>query len=140
MAEAQAWARSQAIPHSEVQRARLVLMLHEQPNLHSPEAARRLGQSTSWVCKWRRRWVEQGFSLADAPRPGRLQQFADWVLALVIAIACELPGRLGLPLSRHFASSVWEVVRGEGVTISLRTVQRILARHHLKPWPRIPAT
>ena len=26
------------------------------------------------------------------------------------------------------------VVRGEGVAISPRTVQRILARHHLKPW------
>jgi hypothetical protein len=86
------------------------------------------------VCKWRRRWVEQGFSLQDAPRPGRPQQFADWVWALVIAIACELPSRCGLPLGRHFASSVWQVVREEGVVISLRTVQRMLARHHLKPW------
>ena len=132
--EARAWARSQAVPHGEVQRARLALLLHEHPDIRSPEAARCLAQSTSWVCKWRRRWVEQGFSLQDAPRPGRRPQFADWVLALVIAIACELPSRLGLPLSRHFASSVWQVVREEGVVISLRTVQRILARHHLKPW------
>jgi len=134
IAQARAWACSQALPHAEVQRARLALLLHEQPDLRSPEAARRLGQSASWVCKWRRRWVEAGFSLRDAPRPGRRPQFADWVLALVIAIACELPSRLGLPLSRHFGSSVWQVVRGEGVVISLRTVQRILARHHLKPW------
>jgi transposase len=134
LAEARAWACSQALPHSEVQRARLVLLLNEQPDLPSPEAARRLGQSTAWVCKWRRRWVEQGFTLQDAPRPGRRPQFADWVLALVIAIACELPSRLGLPLSRHFASSVRQVVRTEGVTISVRSVQRILARHHLKPW------
>lgn len=134
IAQAQSWASSQALPHAEVQRARLTLLLHEQPDLRSPEAARRLGQSTSWVCKWRRRWVEQGFSLGDAPRPGRRRQFADWVWALVIAIACELPSRRGLPLSRHFASSVWQVVCGEGVVISLRTVQRILARHHLKPW------
>jgi transposase len=111
-----------------------VLLLYEQPNLRSPEAARRLGQSTSWVCKWRRRWVEQGFSLGDARRPGRPQQFADWVRALVIAIACELPSRRGLPLSCHFASSIRQVVQGEGVVISLRTVQRILASHHLKPW------
>src|ERR1041385_7467516 len=85
------------------------------------------------VCKWRRRWVEQGFSLQDAPRPGRPSQFPDWVWALVIAVACELPSRLDLPLSRHFASSVWQVVRAENVVISLRTVQRMLARHHLKP-------
>ena len=52
----------------------------------------------------------------------------------MIAIACELPSRCGLPLSRHFASSVWQVARGEGAVISLRSVQRILARHHLKPW------
>jgi hypothetical protein len=134
IAQAQSWACSQALPHAQVRRARLALLLHEQPDLRSPEAARRLGQSTSWVCKWRRRWVEEGFSLGDAPRPGRPRQFADWVWALVIAIACELPSRRGLPLSRHFASSVWQVVCGEGVVISLRTVQRILARHHLKPW------
>ena len=54
--------------------------------------------------------------------------------ALVIAVACELPNRLDLPLNRHFASSVWRVVRDEDVAISLRTVQRMLARHHLKPW------
>jgi hypothetical protein len=117
-----------------VQRARLVLLLHEQPDLRSPQAARRLGQSTAWVCKWRQRWVEQGFSLQDAPRPGRPSPFPDWVWALVIAVACELPSRLGLPLSRHFASSVWQVVRAENVVISLRSVQRMLARHHLKPW------
>ena len=134
IAQARSWACSQALPHAEVQRARLALLLHEQPDLRSPQAARRLGQSTAWVCKWRRRWVEQGFSLQDASRPGRPPQFPDWVWALVIAVACELPGRLGLPLSRHFASSVWQVVRAENVVISLRTVQRMLAHHHLKPW------
>jgi DDE superfamily endonuclease/homeodomain-containing protein len=134
IAQARSWACSQALPHAEVQRARLVLLLHEQPDMRSPQAARRLGQSAAWVCKWRRRWVEQGFRLQDAPRPGRPSQFQDWVWALVIAIACELPSRFDLPLSRHFASSVWRVVRDERVAISLRTVQRMLARHHLKPW------
>jgi transposase len=117
-----------------VQRARLALLLHERPDLRSPEAARRLGQSPSWVRHWRRRWATEGLTLQDAPRRGRRSPFPDWVRALVIAIACELPGQLELPLSRHFASSVWRVVRDEGVVIGLRTVQRILARHHLKPW------
>lgn len=121
-------------PHGEVQRARLALLLHEQPELRSPEAARRLGQSTSWVRHWRQRWATEGFTLQDAPRQGRRSSFPDWVRALVIAIACELPSQLDLPLSRHFGSSVWRVVRDEGVVIGLRTVQRILARHHLKPW------
>lgn len=134
IAQARAWATSQALPHGEVQRARLALLLHERPDLRSPEAARRLGQSASWVREWRRRWATEGLRLQDASRAGRCSPFPDWVRALVIAIACELPGQLDLPLSRHFASSVWRVVLEEGVAISLRSVQRILARHHLKPW------
>jgi hypothetical protein len=52
----------------------------------------------------------------------------------VIAVACELPSQRDLPLSRHFATSIHEVVRGEGVAMSLRSVQRILAEDALKPW------
>lgn len=120
--------------HARVQRARLVLILHQQPAISSPAAARQLGRSASWVRKWRRRWATQGFSLGEAPRPGRPLRFPDWVRALVIAIACELPRQRGLPLGRHFASSVWQVVKQEGIRISLRTVQRMLAKDHLKPW------
>lgn len=120
--------------HALVQRARLVLLLHRQPALTSPAAARELGQSASWVCKWRRRWVTAAFSLEDASRPGRRPLFSDLVRAMVIAIACELPSQRGLHLSRHFATSVWQVAVQEGVAMSLRTVQRILAKDHLKPW------
>jgi hypothetical protein len=52
----------------------------------------------------------------------------------VIAVACELPSQRGLPLSRHSAASIHEVVKAEGVPMSLRTVQRILAEDALKPW------
>lgn len=134
IAQAQSWACSQSLPHAEVQRARLLLLLHEQPDLRSPQAARRLGQSASWVCKWRRRWVEEGFSLQDTRRRGRPRRILDWMRALVIAVACELPAQRGLALSRHFASSIWQVVAGEGVPISLRSVQRILKANALKPW------
>jgi hypothetical protein len=54
--------------------------------------------------------------------------------ALVIAVACELPSQRQLPLSRHSASSIHEVVTAEGLAMSLRTVQRILAEDTLKPW------
>jgi len=99
-----------------VQRARLALLLHEQPDLRSPQAARRLGQSTAWVCKWRRRWVEQAFSLQDASRPGRPPQFPDWVWALVIAVACELPSRLSLRqlVNRSHDDNGWALERGHG--------------------------
>jgi DDE superfamily endonuclease len=54
--------------------------------------------------------------------------------ALVIAVACELPSQRQLPLSRHSASSIHEVVTGEGLDISLRTVQRMLTEDTPKPW------
>jgi len=53
---------------------------------------------------------------------------------MVIAVACELPSQRDLPLSRHFASSIREVVNGEGIGMSLRSVQRVLAENVLKPW------
>jgi len=55
----------------EVQRARLALLLYRHSEMSSPEAARRLGQSPQWVYQWRRRWVEDGFSLTERARRGR---------------------------------------------------------------------
>src|ERR1700730_83080 len=62
--------------HAVVQRARLVLLLYRRPAMTSPDTARLLGQSPSWVYKWRRRWVLEGFSLEDHPRPGRPRRFS----------------------------------------------------------------
>ncbi len=74
--EARALAREHNARHSHVQRARLALLLYRHPEMTSPEAARRLGQSSSWVYKWRRRWVLEGFTLEDLPRPGRVRVFS----------------------------------------------------------------
>ena len=54
--------------------------------------------------------------------------------AKVVAVACELPSQRKIPLGRHFASSIWEVLQAEGSAMSLRTVQRVLAENELKPW------
>jgi DDE superfamily endonuclease len=54
--------------------------------------------------------------------------------AQVIAVACELPSQRDLPLSRHSATSIHDVVTGEGLSISVRTIQRMLAEDTLKPW------
>jgi Homeodomain-like domain len=74
--EARAVARQHTGRHAEVQRARLALLLYRHPEMTSPEAARRVGQSASWVYKWRRRWVSEGFTLEDLPRPGRARVFS----------------------------------------------------------------
>lgn len=49
-------------------------------------------------------------------------------------MACELPSQRQFPFSRHSAVSIQEVVIGEGIMVSVRTVQRILAEETLKPW------
>jgi len=118
----------------EVQRARLALLLYRHSDMSSPEAARRLGQSSPWVYRWRRRWVEDGFSLTEQARGGRPRIYSPVDRAMVIAVACELPSQRDLPLSRHFASSIREVVNGEGLGMSVRTVQRVLAENVLRPW------
>ncbi len=57
--------------YQRVQRARLALLLAERPLVSHVEAAREVGLSVPAVRKWRRRWCRHGFSLEDAPRPGR---------------------------------------------------------------------
>jgi len=59
-----------------VQRAKLALLLYEEPDIRSPVAARQLGYGMRWVRKWRKRWATQGFGLADAPRSGRPSRFS----------------------------------------------------------------
>ena len=117
-----------------VQRARLALLLRQCPRTRSPEAPRRLGQSAGWVYHWRRHWATNGFMLEDQPRPERPRVFAGLARAVVFAEACALPSQRQLPLSRHSAASIQEVSVGEGIMLSLRTVQRILAEDALKPW------
>jgi hypothetical protein len=53
-------------PPAQLQRARLALLLHLEPSLTVVEVAQRLGQSPSWVYKWRKRWLSAGFTLQDA--------------------------------------------------------------------------
>lgn len=75
-----AYAHHVAASHHEsyqrVLRARLALLLADQPTLSSPQAAWRLGVHEQWVRKWRKRWAIEGFSLDDKPRPGRPRRFS----------------------------------------------------------------
>src|ERR1700730_15229355 len=64
--------------HALVQRARLGLLLYRRPAMTSPDAARRLGQSPSWVYKWGRRWALEGVSFEGHPRPGRPRRGFSW--------------------------------------------------------------
>jgi transposase-like protein len=74
--EARRLARRHNAPFSEVMRARLALLIHEEPDLSHAEAGRRIGLDRETVYKWRRRWATQGWSVRDAPRSGRPRAFS----------------------------------------------------------------
>lgn len=59
-----------------VMRAKLALVLADDPMIPHEQAAAKVGLSVPAVRKWRRRWALFGFSLADAPRPGRPRSFS----------------------------------------------------------------
>jgi transposase len=63
--------RQHNAPHAQVARARLALLLHEQPGLDSGAAARQLGKHPNWAYTWRRRWATAGWQLTDQPGRGR---------------------------------------------------------------------
>lgn len=71
-----AYARQVAASHHEsyqrVLRARLALLLADQPTLSSPQAARRLGVHEQRVLKERKRWAVEGFSTVQAPQVAEL--------------------------------------------------------------------
>lgn len=59
-----------------VQRYRLVLLLHEPPNLRNEDAAAAVGLSPRQVQRWRRRWTGGDFSIEDQPGRGRKPAFS----------------------------------------------------------------
>ena len=64
------------------------------------------------------------------------RSFPPTVAIEVKALACELPSRLGLPLSRLFVPDIREAViaRGIVVEISGSTIWRWLAEDAIRPW------
>jgi transposase len=128
-------ARSQAAPHRQVVRARIVL--DAAAGLPSTLIARRVGVAPNTVRKWRRRFCTEGYAgLRDRPRSGRPRVFAAAVVAEVKAIACELPATRGAPLGRWSLAELREEVIAAGLVagVSTATVRRWLDEDAIKPW------
>lgn len=60
----------------DVQRFRLVLLVHEHPDIRHDEAARIVGLSARQVQRWRRRWAAGDFSIEDEKGRGRKPIFS----------------------------------------------------------------
>ncbi len=69
-------ARRPHAPQNQVARAKLALLLHEQPALDNVAAGRRLGKHENWVRYWRKAWATEGFRLADKGGQGRKPAFS----------------------------------------------------------------
>jgi transposase len=128
-------ARSQAVPHRQVVRARIVL--GAAAGLPTALIARRVGVTPNTVRKWRRRFCTEGYAgLRDRPRPGRPRAFAAAVVAEVKAIACELPATRSVPLGRWSLAELRAEVIASGLlaAVSTATVRRWLDEDAIRPW------
>jgi hypothetical protein len=68
--EAQQTVRRRTVALQTVRRFRLVLLLHEQPDLGNDAAGARVGLSARQVQRWRRRWAGGDFAIDDLPGRG----------------------------------------------------------------------
>jgi len=128
-------ARSQAVPHRQVVRARIVL--DAAAGLPNALIARRVGVAPNTVRKWRKRFCTHGYAgLRDRPRPGRPRVFAAAVVAEVKAIACELPATHNVPVSRWSLAELRAEVIASGLAaeVSTATVRRWLCQDAIRPW------
>ena len=140
-------AGSQAAPHRQVVRARIVL--DAAAGLPSTLIARRVGVAPNTVRKWRKRFCTHGYAgLRDRPRSGRPRVFAAAVVTEDKAIACELPATRGVPLGRWSLAELRQEVIASGLVaeVSTATLGRWLAQDAIRPWqhrswvfPRDPA-
>ena len=61
--------------HDYVQRARIALLLAEEPTISNPEAGRRLGLHENTIRYWRKEWDRAGFRVAIREGRGRKRRF-----------------------------------------------------------------
>jgi transposase len=126
---------SRTAPHSQVVRARIVLLAAE--GRANVDIAGQVGVCVDVVSKWRKRFCEEGLTgLKDRARSGRPRRFAAEVVAGIKAMACEPPKARDAPLSRwsSFELAAQAVTEGLVGSISSSTVRRWLHAAAIKPW------
>ena len=118
-------------------RLRALIVLLAARGHASTVIAARVGVSLDTARKWRTRFAAAGLAgLTDLPRSGRPRLFTEVQRAEVIALACELPAKHGVPLSTWTCLDLAREVVTAGIadSISASTVRRILTDDAIKPW------
>ena len=126
--------RAHSTPQKLVERARIVLL--SASGLGVEETARQLGIWRKTAGHWRRRWQDATTSasvaarLSDAPRCGAPATFTPEMICQIMALACEDPETLEVPISHWSQSELarQSVARGIVKSISHGSVGRFLKK------------
>ena len=131
-------------------RLRAEIVLAAARGRRTARIARDLRCDEDTVRKWRGRFAAEGLEgLEDRPRSGRRRRISEEDRAVIVALACQLPGETGVPLSRWTGPELRREVEERGLVstaVSESSLLRILAENPVKPWryqswitPRDPA-
>jgi putative transposase len=126
--------RAHSTPQKLAERARIILFAAS--GLGVAETAQRLGVWRKTVGHWRRRWRDAetpsgvAARLCDAPRPGAPATFTPEQICQIVALSCENPETLGIPISHWSQSELARqaVERGIVKSISHGSVGRFFKR------------
>jgi transposase len=134
-AELETMARSHAVAHGVVVRAKIILGVVAGWSLS--RVAREVGCGRRIVRKWAERFCRRRMAgLFDEPRGGRSLFFPPAVAAHLVKLACDLPDNQQRSLSLWTCAELGRTLQRDKIveTISPQSVQRILASYRLKPW------
>jgi transposase len=127
-------ARAHSTPQKLAERARIVLLAATGVGI--AETAQQLGIWRKTVSHWRRRWrnadaqARVAARLSDAPRCGAPATFTPEAICQIMAMACEDPETLDVPISHWSQSELarQSVARGIVKSISHGSVGRFLKK------------
>jgi putative transposase len=134
--------RAHSTPQKLAERARIVLLAAA--GLGVEETAQQLGIWRKTAGHWRRRWRDAAPSagvaarLSDAPRCGAPARFTPEAICQIMALACEDPETLDVPISHWSQSELarQSVARGIVKSISHGSVGRFLKRGRSQAAPQ----
>ena len=126
--------RAHSTPQKLAERARIILLAAAGVGI--AETAGKLGIWRKTAAHWRRRWrtadasVGVAARLSDAPRCGAPARFTPEVICQIMAMACEHPETLDVPISHWSQSELarQSVARGIVKSISHGSVGRFLKK------------
>src|SRR5215510_5377365 len=122
-------------PFAEVQRARILLLAHQQPTWRNAESALQVGCCVNTVKHWRQHWLQTD-SVRDAPRAGTRRTFTPLQRAQITALACSAPRAHGKPWPRWSGEKLAQVAVEQQFMepISPGTIRTWLRADKIKPW------